>query len=217
MRAGFLTGIVAAVAVTSAAHAARYQLHNHPDGAAAPPTYGLRLDGLFGAGQTTFSFDTAEGVFLTVLGGDIRIQGVIELVEVRGNTSTAPELGMLFDVDFTYRENVNGVSNGWIVDPGHAANNGTLISQNDSSLFFVLFDAPQSGNSFDFRADGDRIDNDTTTWVGDGWLDVINSSGQQVAVGATQDWLFTAEYIPSPLAGAMAGIGLMGVGARRRR
>ena len=40
-----------------------YQLKNHPDGNAAPPPYGLRLDGLLNGNQgTIYTFDfNAEG------------------------------------------------------------------------------------------------------------------------------------------------------------
>ncbi len=48
----------------SADNSATYTLHDHPDGSAAPPFYGLRLDGLFtddASDINTFSFSDKEG------------------------------------------------------------------------------------------------------------------------------------------------------------
>jgi len=214
MKIRYAFAAAAAVGVASLSSAATFKLGNHPDGNAAPPLYGLRLDGLFGgSGDVTFSFDTAQGVFLTVAGGQITINGVVELVETSGSS---PALGTLFDVNFTYQDNVAGVSNGWIVDPGDPNNNGTLVSQSDPSLAFTLFDSPLTGNSFDFRSDGQRISGDNSTWVGDGWLDVYDSSGTKVN-GSPQDWLFTGTLIPLPSAAGLAFAGLAGLGASRRR
>jgi len=213
MIARIATATAVSVMVAASAQAATFKLFNHPDGNAAPPLYGLRLDGLFGgSGDVTFSLETTQGVFLTAAGGQINISGVVELVETSGSS---PAVGTLFDVNFTYTTNVSGVSNGWIVDPGHPDNNGTLVSQSDPSLAFTLFDAPTTGNSFDFRADGDRISGDSSTWVGDGWLDVYDSAGQ--LNGSPQDWLFTARMIPLPSGAGLAFMGLAGLGVARRR
>lgn len=214
MKIRYAVVAVVATAVASLSSAATFKLSDHPDGNAQPPIYGLRLDGLFGgSGDVTFSFDTAQGVFLTVAGGQITISGVVELVETSGSS---PALGTLFDVNFTYRDNVAADSTGWVVDPGDPDNNGTLVSQSDPTLAFTLIDAPTTGNSFDFHPDGQRITGDSSTWVGDGWLDVFDSAGNQVN-GSPQDWLFTGTLIPLPSAAGLAFAGLAGLGASRRR
>lgn len=208
-----IVACVAAVVACSSAHAVTFRLHNHPDGAAQPPIYGLRLDGLFGAGQTTFSFDTAGGMFLSVIAGEIRIYGTVEVVESPGGAND----GRLFSVDMTYRDNINSTSDGgWHVTPGSASNYGTLTAIDDGTVY-DLFDAPVTDNSFNFQPNGDRITGDTTTWVGTGWLDVFDDTGAQIAAGATQDWLFTGEIIPLPSAAGLGLAGLAGLSIRRRR
>ena len=72
------------------------------------------------------------------------------------------------------------------------------------------------GNSFLFLADGHRIPDDATTWVGRGWVRAHDADGHQVA-GKPQDWLFRAQMIPLPTGGAMAAAGLFGLACIRRR
>lgn len=212
-----ITRIAAAVAVSvafaAASQAATFKLFNHPDGSTAPPEYGLRLDGLFGSGHTTFSLETAAGVFLEYSAGEIRIYGTVEVVESPGGGND----GRQFAVDMTYRDNVNNTTDGgWHVTPGSANNNGTLTALDDGTVY-SLFDTPLTGNSFNFQPNGDRIDGDTSTWVGTGWLDVFDSAGSQIAAGATQDWLFTGQMIPLPSAAGLGLAGLAGLSIRRRR
>lgn len=105
-------GIAALSAGSTGTQAAVFQfiLHDHPDGALANPTYGLRLDDLYGGNNSdfTFSFD-APGTGMSLLYDDqantVRIVG-----RARGGIDTGSgydpnNLGFV-DIDFTYRSNL---------------------------------------------------------------------------------------------------------------
>ena len=224
LRTALCVAVVGAASSVASAATTTYKLSDHPDGSTAPPTYGLRLDGLFtgGSQDTTFSFDTTAGVFLTVTesGGslEINISGVVQLVEGFGALAGDG----LFQVDYTYRENVNAVSNGWMVSPDDPDNYGTISSIDAagdfSGMSFDLAEDTMDGNSFKFLADGHRLSGDNSSWVGRGWLFAKDANGDRIG-SKPQDWLFTADLVavPAPTAASLGLAGLVGVGARRRR
>ena len=211
-----------------------YQLFNHPDGNAQPPQYGLRLDDLFGGGNTVhFSFDPADGasVFLTVTdsGGSITIdiQGTVFGGHDTGTAYSSSNSG-LWDLDFSYTLNVSGNSaTGWTVSPQSASNAGSITALDngggagglwDSGYSFDFFEQTGTGNPFIFAPDDHRLlayPEAGDFLVGRGWLSYDEDYG--TASPDTQDWLFIGQLIPLPPGVWMAGIGLIGVVTLRRR
>lgn len=194
---------------------ATYALHDHPDGNANPPSYGLRMDGLFGGGVTTFSMDHFGDTTLQVFeeGGlfSIIIQGTLFGGETDGAGGYLD--GKAYDVYFEYTQGVSGTATGWDVQGASlASNTGSLTEQGGSPTdLFTITDSDD--NSFIFQHDGHRLAGDDSTAVGRGWL-TTNSNG--APIGGTQDWLFTAEMIPAP-GGAVLFALVAGFGRRRRR
>ena len=223
MRTLTLIAVAAATCAANAAEVRFFQLGDHPDGAQNPPPYGLRLDGLFGGGATTFSFDTDAGVFMTITdatmdGGDITIQiaGSAFGGEIDGNGGYV-DGGQLYDINFVYNTSVQTTSNGWkVVGTDNANNTGSvaLAGSNNPADIFTITD--NDNNAFIFQADGDRLAGDNSTWVGRGWL-TTNDNGNNT--NNTQDWLFTAfetDGVPTPGAVGLAALGGL-VATRRRR
>lgn len=236
-----LTGlsVVAALAgaiFAGAAHAGtvtKFKLFDHPDAGAAPPPYGIRLDNLFGTdsgdgGVTTFSFNTTEGVFLTVtdntdMGGGItiNISGVVFGGRDTGSTVDSDHDGTgTYQLDFTYTVNVGEQGTGWVVNPASASNAGTLeainVNGDESDFMFSIFESTGS-NNFKFLQDDHRLNGHPESgqgfWVGRGWLTfdpLTNASG-------TQDFLFIGMLVPLPTPGALTAAGLLTAALVRRR
>ena len=118
-----------------------------------------------------------------------------------------------YEVDFWYHLNVSDTGNGWIVDGFDAGNTGTLTNTDDNTAYTLYGKANDQDRVFEFLADGFRLDNDDSSWVGRGWL-TPNSDGTN-SLGGQQDWIFTATTIPAP--GAAALFGIAGICASRRR
>lgn len=208
----------------------RYRLFDHPDGAQNPPPYGIRLDGLFdGTSTTTFSFDTAEGVIMTVIdnsdmggGITINIAGVVYGGIDIGSEADPNHAGTgSYALDFTYSLNVVAEGTGYVVNPPAVGNGGTLnalnINGEEANFQFNIFEELGTGNPFKFLQDEHRLtgfpEAGQDFWVGRGWLSFAN--GQPTA--GTQDFLFLATMIPLPTPWAMAGVGMLGLAASRRR
>ncbi|MGP1309403.1 MAG: hypothetical protein ACTS27_04320 [Phycisphaerales bacterium] len=203
--------------------AATYRLSDHPDGSANPPSYGLRLDGLFAGragatgGTTTFSFiDVLMNV--TESGGEINIH---IFGTVRGGEDTGSSYGYgLGDyyIDFEYTKWVVEDGTGYRADHDMLNNVGTLTAMSGvaSGDVFDLHDKSNGSDSFLYLQDDHRLPGtglaNLDYWVGRGWLGVNGS--QHVG---NRDFLFVGELIPSPLGGSMAAVGVLGLAARRRR
>lgn len=211
------------VLAQGAASGATYRLSDHPDSLQAPPPYGLRLDTLFAGqagaagGVTTFSFvDVIMQVTTSGMGITVNISG-----SLYGGEDTGVGYGFGegdYTLDYTYTMNVSSLGTGYTATPD-VTNTGTLTALNGDAAgqTFDLFDmADGSGRSFvflqdDFRLAGSGLEG-LGYWVGRGWLSVGGQTN-----GATRDFLFVATLIPSPLAGSLAGAGLLGLATRRRR
>jgi len=204
-----------------------YQLHDHPDGNAQPPAYGLRLDGLrTGAASDifTFSFDTnGADMKLTYDGSSIHIFGTAWGGLDTGSGWVDP---VLVEIDFTYTDPSPASGDDDIVAGASDANVGTIVwdSGGSDEQTYHLNDFA-GGHPFAFRFgdenddDGHRGHDGISGW---GWL----NHGADPLPGDhlySSDWLFTADFqtpitpIPLPAAAWMGLAGLAGVVVARKR
>jgi len=222
-----LAVVIGASSASAATHV--FRLSDHPDGNAAPPTYGLRLDNLFSAhgvgpsGITTFSF---VNVLLTVnddtaMGGgiDINISGLIY-----GGVDAGASYGFgegFYTVDFNYIMGVQPDGDGWRTSPVSASNSGVVTSLGNGDVAageqFFFYEKVSGGMPMQFVPDGHRLAGDNSTWVGRGWHTYDPQGG--AGPGGSQDWLFVGHLVPAPAPLALGAAGLAGVmtlGRRRR-
>ena len=216
--------LVAGLAVASVASAGvttqQFLLSDHPDGSAALPTYGLRLDGLVGSGVNSFTFNQFNDVVLTVTD-----DGSMITIDIEGTIFGGQHDGMggyvgggnAYAIDFTYAVNVEENAGGWrVLGSGNTQNTGTLtlLGSMDPTDIFTITD--NNNNAFIFAPDGHRLAGDNSSFVGRGWL-TTNDNGSNTS--GTQDWLFTAEemIVPAPGSIALAGLGSVFAFGRRRR
>jgi hypothetical protein len=223
---GALAGLVMCSGSLMAAETvlSEFEINDHPQGGFAPPVYALRLDNIFGFELASFSADVHNDAVLTV-SQDNDTNDLF--IDIAGTFFGGEELlggaqGTTFDlaVNFRYAANVVATASGWTIDGFSLLNTGTItrLDTNETTTWFGMEDAlgenGPAGNAFTFAADGYRIDDDETTWVGRGWL-TQNDDGSMTAPPA-QDWFFTANVIPAPSSLALLGMGGL-VAARRRR
>lgn len=221
-----------------------FDLADHPDGGLAPPTYGLRLDGLFtgtGGSYWTWSFtditmdvDTTNDtvhIYGDLLGGN-------EIREL--DNSTDVRIDYDWSVNFVYSDNVttdefgawsvssNGASNsnnfGYVTLNSDADIDGDSLSDQGKSIGFVEF------MGAGFAADSARCDGlpDCGPWVGEGWLShttgfidpATDPSTWSVSHFSTQDWLFSSNApapVPVPAAAWLFGSALVGLAGLKRK
>ena len=191
-----------------------FALADHPDGSAAPPLYGLRLDNVIGSGTSTLSMDHFGDTVLTVYdnGGDlsINITGTLWGGQISGHAYVSAEA---YVIDMNYTVNVNPNGGGWVVAGFDAANSGSITRVSDN-MSWDLFTTTDGTNAFVFRPDDHRLPTDGNDWVGRGWLSTSDTGSD--SHGGNQDWLFTATEIPAP-GSAMLAISGLALMARRRR
>ena len=179
-----------------------YELHDHPDGGAAPPYYGFRLDGLYGGGPSevnTFSFDTdAASMLLTYEDDTLTIEGVMY-----ENLT-----GDLWDVQMTYVMSPT-LEDGNLASTGPEGSNTGWMTNLTTNMFVTLEDFMPT--TF-FLGSNHRDFAGISGW---GW---VNHSGAPDHVAAS-DWLFTVGApIPEPAAASTFAAGaLVTLGAIRRR
>ncbi|MEM7189481.1 MAG: Ig-like domain-containing protein, partial [Pseudomonadota bacterium] len=168
------------------------QLLNHPDGAAAGPFYGLRLDNVFGEGIWTFDFE-ADGalMYATIDGSTIHIWGTAVGGRDTGSSYDDPAL---FAIDFTYDMVQQASGDDDLVvnaaDQGQGAGTISRLDDDGSVVETKTLTDKAGSHPFSFRFgnedddDGHRGFEGKSGW---GWLHV---DGEDPA--GAQDWLFTA-------------------------
>ena len=199
-----------------------YRLHNHPDGKINPPPYGARLDEIYDVTMDrdsfTLDFDHADSaVFLDYDGSRIHIYGV-----ARGGRDIGPDYAMdaylgLWTIDFVYDTGlglVPGDDDLYVVNGGMSGLNfGSVMTPIPDT--FELSDKHDATLGYVFRL-GDEDDDlghrGFTGISGWGWFMI----GDTFIIGA-DDWLFTAELVPTPGSGVLGLAAGAIVLARRRR
>ena len=228
-----LLKVAAPLLCLSISHAAQaisvgtYNMHNHPDGSAADPLYGLRLDGLL-TGNTneiyTFDFDhTSSAMTLTYDGSSVVIDGVAYGGQDAGAAGYVAGTTAIWNIHFEYHVGLSqpgtdgGLSDVFV--DADFANFGSLSSGLGS---FELTDkSDNSGLSFrlgDINGAGHRGYDGIS---GFGWLrhgDDCTSETPSCANIPYSDWLFTVTPVPVPAAFWLFGSAILGlVGVKRRK
>jgi len=183
---------------SSFGHVRNFRLLDHPDGAARPPIYGLRLDNLFqgesgaNGGITTFSFETGRSsVYLKVdrTNTTITIRGLMYGGEDSGTGYGYGENH--YRINYLYNTGLTSVPNGWI--SGDVGNQG-FIKQGNNFQRELYAKALPNGEAFLFKQDGHRL-SDSNIWVGRGWQTYESDHGS--GDSGTHDFLFVGEPVPS--------------------
>lgn len=195
-----------------------YNLHNHPDGNANPPAYGMRLDGLYdtsGSDIFTLDFDDPQSsVQMQITDNSIRIFGsALGGRDVGGSYANDQYLG-IYTIDFTYSlgiSQVPGDDDLWVVAPT-ASNSGMVSTPLGDDI--NLWD--KSNGTFNFRLGDENNDNGHRGHDGISGWGWMNHSDPDVHIAAT-DWLFTATLVPTPGALALLSAGALCMTSRRRR
>ncbi len=200
-----------------------FDVIDHIQGGIAPPSYALRLDNIFfGTSTATFSANVYNNATLAVVQDTVTNDIYIDIQGTfHGGEDLGDSWGTTFDLDvnFRYEANVAETADGWVVTGFSTLNVGTItrLDTNETVTWYGMEDVPgdngPAGEAFRFAADGWRIDNDDSSWVGRGWM-TMNDDGSESAAPA-QDWFFSAIPVPAPSSLALLGLG--GLAATRRR
>ncbi len=225
---GFGAAVLAAAGVAAPAHAdvlpdpgtstVLYQLENHPDGSATPPSYGLRLDELYdvtsGHDIFTFDFEDAQSNMLMAFSSDtIRIYGTVYGGRDTGSGyANDGDLG-LYTVDFTYSIGVQlDANDDDTIVLADMQNTGSIITPRGDVIDLI----DKSDGNYSFRLGDEDNDNGHRGFDGiSGWGWLNHGGGPHVTAS---DWVFTVnpDPVPAPGAIALAALGLGFAGKRRR-
>ncbi len=213
LSAGVLSGGAFAADIVSGT----YQLHNHPDGNAVPPPYGLRLDELYDAtgGHDIFTFDFDHPSSDVKLDYDYDAQTIAIYGHAYGGRDSGggyfadPYLGV-YEFSFLYDVGVGPVPGD--DDVWADALSGSNLGSIESPTGDIFELSCKSNGEYNFRLGDENDDNGHRGFDGIsgwGWLMVDGIDGP-----GDQDWLFTAELIPEPSSLMLLALG---AGLLRRR
>ena len=225
-------------AVPIAFETGTYHLGNHPDGNAAPPTYGARIDNLHGAGVFTFDFECVGcNMEMTYNGTTISISGTAFGGHDGGGARIDDDFdGMYaFNMSYSVPEVSDVVENGGagdgdgLQDIGRSGEIGAVIG----SLEFLdagagiasMWELEDKAGSHPASLRLGNEDNDLghRGYVGIsgwGWLMVKEVSSGEYVNGGAHDWLFVAQKrsnAPAPGVVSLMLIGLAAIATRRKR
>ncbi|MBW4707587.1 VPLPA-CTERM sorting domain-containing protein [Roseobacter sp. YSTF-M11] len=196
----------------------KYKLLDHPERATKTHEYGLRVD----AYSKYFSFENGGHAILTYNDEtfEVSIKGQMRENAAGAGNFVSPGL---WDVHYSI-SNVYDLGGGFFqsrtdkgsADGGSGGNGSGYIQYGDNAPL-ALGQKNAGSIYFELDDDGHRLA-DKTAIVGRGW---VNPWFQGVQTTSTNDFLFTAELIPTPLPAAgwllLAGFGGLGVMKRRRK
>lgn len=221
-----ITAVVAAIGLSPFSPAATitsgvYTLANHPDGAEAPPYYGLRLDELYNAtpAHDVFSFDFEHPQSSVVL----VYNSVAQTIRIFGNAYGGRDVGGsyandaylgVYHFDFLYNQGVGlvpGDDDIWSNTANHA-NSGYIQTPLSDTIGLV-----DEWMDYSFRFGDENNDAGHRGFAGIsgwGWLSYGFAPPYQHV--EFSDWLFTATLIPEPSTAALAAIAALAILRRRR-
>jgi len=198
-----------------------YALHNHPDGNANPPAYGLKLAELYNVtadhDDFTFDFDDARSsMSMVVTANTLRIFGVVWGGRDIGTAYAVEPTTGLYSVDFLYDIGVVPVAGDddlGVLQAASHQNHGTITTPLNDIIALV----DEAGDhAYGFRLGDDDNDLGHRGFAGIsgwGWLTHGPNPDNHIA---DSDWLFTAVQVPTPGAMSLAmGAGVLAL--RRRR
>lgn len=193
-----------------------YMLGNHPDGNAADPLYGLRLDELYdatgGHDRFTFNFEhPLSGMTMTVTDDSVTIAGQAYGGRDTGSNYADDLYRGVYTIEFTYDLDVTiGEDTILAANVGTMRDTGTITTP----LGDIINLASQMSGSRTFEVSADHRGFDGLS--GFGWLNHGDDAGSHISAS---DWLFTiaAPLVPAPSAISLVGLGLAGLIRRKRR
>ena len=187
-----------------------FTLHDHPNGAVQPPTYGFRIDDLLGPGVYTFSFDYVDVTGMALV--TLKYDAANGIVTIAGRAYGGKDIGGAWDAAeqgwigfvFVYVDNVaeqddcaGAVGNDVYVTGESASNKGTFVLDGwgGNQVFEFSDKAGSDGCTFVFDNDTDSKGNatiagDPSIWSGSGWV--------KPPTDGARDWLFIAESTAVP-------------------
>ena len=200
----------------------KYQLHNHPDGSASTPAYGLRLDELHdvttGHDVFTFDFDHASSSMqmdIDLDAGTLRIYGNAQGGRDVGSAHAPDQYNTIYTIDMLYNVGVSTVPGDddiWVTADSMNAW-GTILDYTGNAI--PLTNLNMGGFSLRIGDEdndlGHRGFDGVSGW---GWVNHGEDPTQHVE---SSDWLFTATPgVPAPGAASLFTLALAAAARRRR-